>query len=303
MSRWLRIVPGLVRTGSAVVVCVVSVAGVACSAPPSLSRDGGALTIDAGRDRDARAAVLDAAADADPTARPDAASDGAREGAPDAAIDGGPGAGRPCGEFAGACPPGERCDLEGCRTPGLPGVCRPLPVGCDGAPAAPICGCDGATYASECEANRVGVDVLFPAACDDRDPCTPMNARGERSCDLVLGFAWNGDACERLTGCVCRGDDCGDVFSEATACAAAYAECGNAGFPCGDLECTLGAEHCEQLVDPSGELATLFSCVELPSMCSRHLEPTCDACFPALPEGATCTSPEVGALVVTRSAR
>lgn len=45
------------------------------------------------------------------------------------------------------------------------GYCATRPASCEGVASAQVCGCDGTTYASECEAARLGVSVAEPGPC------------------------------------------------------------------------------------------------------------------------------------------
>ncbi|PRQ09132.1 hypothetical protein [Enhygromyxa salina] len=83
-----------------------------------------------------------------------------------------------------------------------------------------------------------GNDSMMEAGDGDGD-CAPMQAEAAGECDLVLGAAWDGEACHVLSGCECVGDDCADLFESAEACEAAYADCIGGGGCAG-----LGFEAC-----------------------------------------------------------
>jgi hypothetical protein len=55
--------------------------------------------------------------------------------------------------------------------------------------------------------------------------CGPMDARGEGSCEMVLGTAWDGKTCVTLSGCSCQGNDCAKLFQSPADCTAAYKTC------------------------------------------------------------------------------
>ncbi len=71
----------------------------------------------------------------------------------------------------------------------------------------------------------VGADcaALSPtlAACQalhEPCPCRAQDAAGEGPCDLFLGYRWNGESCESISGCSCVGSDCGNLFSTLAKC-------------------------------------------------------------------------------------
>lgn len=58
------------------------------------------------------------------------------------------------------------------------------------------------------------------------DPrCPAQDAAGEGPCDLFLGYRWDGQRCESLSGCDCVGADCGDLFPTITECQRAFCRC------------------------------------------------------------------------------
>ncbi|MBW2461669.1 MAG: hypothetical protein JRH11_08480 [Deltaproteobacteria bacterium] len=163
-----------------------------------------------------------------------------------------PPTGTPCGGFAGdECGEGMFCEHapgSGCGFDDGTGTCQPMPTGC--ARDCPgVCGCDGATYCNACNAAAVGVSVMHEGTCDSPVICRPMEAVGDRFCDLFLGFAWNGTECAGLSGCSCVGADCGSLTSF-DACQAAHVECPSVTPPgpsCGGLggaSCGPG-EYCD----------------------------------------------------------
>ena len=60
--------------------------------------------------------------------------------------------------------------------------------------------------------------------------CSSYDARGEGSCDKLLGVYFNGYTCYAVGGCDCVGEDCGLLYPSFEECEAATAEC----TPCAD---------------------------------------------------------------------
>jgi len=83
------------------------------------------------------------------------------------------------------------------------------------------CSCEGADCdrlfgsPADCEA----ATSVCPLACD------PMDVKGVGECKMVLGYGWNGKACELIGGCSCEGADCGRLFASIKECEAAFAPC------------------------------------------------------------------------------
>ena len=123
----------------------------------------------------------------------------------------------PCTERAD-CPASHYCEQEGC---GEVGSCAPRPTGCvaDGS----VCGCDGRTHPSACHAAAAGSSV-GGASCATLG-CEPMDATGEGLCGAFFGWAFDGNACEPVTGCACTGTQCELTFGEQVDCEAAYGDC------------------------------------------------------------------------------
>ena len=116
------------------------------------------------------------------------------------------------------------CDfvVDACGHERSRGVCAPRPASC--APDSEVvCGCDRATYPSACLAQAAGSDVAHVGACADRCDADDVHASG--TCDLALGWFWDGSACVSLSGCVCDGIDCGLAALGAGECDAAHAAC------------------------------------------------------------------------------
>lgn len=63
------------------------------------------------------------------------------------------------------------------------------------------------------------------AACAPSTKCTPWDAKGQGVCALFLGYAWDGKACQGLSGCSCVGADCKSLYSTLPACQKGQASC------------------------------------------------------------------------------
>lgn len=248
VGRPLTTTPGPFLAGTLALALFVP----ACSDRVPVGEHDGGTVRDASSDRDATT-TPDAGSDHDAAVAPDAGSD--RDAAIDGAIgaDAGwcecppplpgcryvgvpcpcdelacddAGAPRFCGGFAGfTCATDEFCDYAEPHTCGgadESGVCQPRPTICPPV-IAEVCGCDGVTYSSACDAHAAGIDVLHHAPCGTSD-CAPEDARGEGFCAAIVGVAWDGSACQWLSGCSCVGADCGR-WSSIEECDAAHAHC------------------------------------------------------------------------------
>lgn len=60
---------------------------------------------------------------------------------------------------------------------------------------------------------------------DGEGACGSMSAEGVGSCRQRFGFRWTGTTCESVDGCTCRGQDCGELFSDVIECLSAHALC------------------------------------------------------------------------------
>lgn len=81
-------------------------------------------------------------------------------------------------------------------------------------------------------------------ACED--PCGPDQAKGIGSCDMALGYAWNGNECEVIGGCSCEGPACGKYDSREQ-CEAAHSNCGNSSDQCAAQDAT-GVGACDMFL-------------------------------------------------------
>lgn len=65
------------------------------------------------------------------------------------------------------------------------------------------------------------------APCTEPGPaCAPQDIKGEGMCKKQLGFAWNGQYCDSITGCSCVGNDCAAMFTSEDSCKKKYGSCG-----------------------------------------------------------------------------
>lgn len=225
--------------------------------------------------------------------------------------------GTECGEGEICCP---GCSGEGFCVDESAGGCPDIacpPPGCftDADCGAGVCcsDCEGGTFCS-------AAGTTCPTCPGDE--CRPMEARGVGFCDAFLGWAWNGMACEPLSGCGCEGADCGALAMDELSCEARFAHCGSR--PCAsDGECETN-EWCNPCAHGScGGCAdcvaacTTSRCATGETATCRQVRPECgsegtaivvDGCwlcvdaytcerFPAgdcrstgCPDGSTCTA-------------
>lgn len=67
--------------------------------------------------------------------------------------------------------------------------------------------------------------VALAAGCSS-STCPAWDAHGSGLCNLILGFAWDGQSCVAVSGCDCAGADC-DLLrrdDDAAACLATMCE-------------------------------------------------------------------------------
>jgi hypothetical protein len=55
--------------------------------------------------------------------------------------------------------------------------------------------------------------------------CEPHRARAEGEGEKNLGYFWNGEACTRLTGAHCVGEDCAGGYPTGNDCRAVHGDC------------------------------------------------------------------------------
>lgn len=149
----------------------------------------------------------------------DASSDGGSDSGSDAAMDAPPGE---CGETT--CGAEEYCDYaDDCGAAGG-GTCMERPIICT-ADCPGVCGCDGRIYCNACIAASMGIDVDPEGDCSPPGDCDAYDVRGEGLCRLILGYAWDGEACGAISGCSCAGRDCPRLHETEEECVRAHASC------------------------------------------------------------------------------
>ena len=131
------------------------------------------------------------------------------------------------------------CDaILGYRYAGLESGCEPL-HGCD---------CEGwlcsFLYDSEeqCRASH--------RTCETNAywGCPPWRAAPEGTCERFLGYTFDGERCEPLTGCACVGDDCSFVDTDLEVCEKRTRDCTG---HCGDPTRTSIDSHYERIAPKS----------------------------------------------------
>ncbi len=137
------------------------------------------------------------------------------------------------------CPPPRECGPDMCFgtqvcCPGCPG--QP-PVGCADSmdacpmPACPPTDCGGETCAPGTRCCP-GCPDAPPLGCipegtscprlDCSGTCDAMQARGQGSCERLIGVMWDGSRCVPLVGCACTGPDCTNLFTDVPSCERRY---------------------------------------------------------------------------------
>lgn len=166
-----------------------------------------------------------------------------------------PCAGKACGDTCTTCSPDapcppvvETCDGTGQCVVGTPVCdvsCAPMDAKGEGACAAFFgyawngkecvglggCSCVGA------DCKKLTFDLAAcqaaHAKCLPQPSCAPQDAVADGLCDLPLGVVWNGKTCEPVSGCTCKGADCGAIKTTVEACVAAHETCPCQGLACG----------------------------------------------------------------------
>ncbi len=162
--------------------------------------------------------------------------------------------------------------------------------------------CDGTVTTDEGICRGLEVECPIIPDCPPPDPCTAMEARGEGACELLLGIAWDGEACVFLSGCECVGADCGDVYGSIDECETATESCtaevvcgGRAGPTCTDAEfCDFPDAAMCGFADGTG------ICAPRPVGCPDVVEPVC-ACD-GRTYGNECEAHAAGTDVLRREA-
>jgi len=63
------------------------------------------------------------------------------------------------------------------------------------------------------------VDILCPL------DCSALAAAAEGACDVIIGVTWTGTSCTYISGCVCVGEDCANLFSSVEECNTVFSAC------------------------------------------------------------------------------
>lgn len=56
-------------------------------------------------------------------------------------------------------------------------------------------------------------------------PCAAQEVTPVGSCEVILGWFWDGRRCDPLVGCSCQGSDCGELFPSPDDCNKAHLKC------------------------------------------------------------------------------
>ncbi|MBX3274628.1 MAG: hypothetical protein KF729_30460 [Sandaracinaceae bacterium] len=179
------------------------------------------------------------------------------------------------------------------------GACRAvIGVAWDGAACVAISGCECA--GADCAALFESVERCEAGYAECLTPppgeCVAQDARGDGLCRLLLGWAFDGEACVTLGGCECLGADCDAVFSSETACAQTYAACVTPAptpAPC-DAQDARGEGACRRLLGVAWDGArcvTVGGCECVGTACSSLFESIedCELRY------AECLAPSPGA--------
>ncbi len=216
------------------------------------------------------------------------------------------------------CASQEYCDLGGSAE--APGCCVRLDDGTGCPPDYPECvgtcrpRTDACVQDSDCGSNQACVDgtclPIKPPPCSTDSQCAPGKAcingvcltattctviqpGSHGSCEMVIGWAFDGTACRMESGCGCA-PDCAAFFQTQEACAAA---CG-VPLPCtSDVECGPGsvcmngacvASPACRAVQPGTHgdckmmIGIIFDGRQCVSEGGCQCEPDCDAVFPSM---------------------
>lgn len=130
------------------------------------------------------------------------------------------------------CSPSEFCRASTCLGPGR---CENRELMCE--PGRALCGCDGQTYATVCDAARIGIRIAAPSACgtsvDQRGDLTPIIGCAHGQCPA-------GRYCCAITN-LCLPDSCVDCcrippVGAVTTCRS-NSDCPSASFYCAANTC------------------------------------------------------------------
>jgi hypothetical protein len=116
---------------------------------------------------------------------------------------------------ASACDPMDAAGAGDCE--------RALGVVWTGRDCRSISGCECA--GEDCDRIYKSFDECLASVTGCPATCGPMDVAEVGTCEPVHGWFWNGSECRVLSGCECAGEDCGRLFPDPEACAAAHAAC------------------------------------------------------------------------------
>ncbi len=140
--------------------------------------------------------------------------------------------GADCAKLTGqeACFAGHKLCAPG-KTPCKDAACGATCSPCVSDPCPPVIGyCDAS--------GTCGPNIpVCPSTCD------PQDAVGDGPCDAFLGYKWDGKSCQAITGCTCKGKDCGALPISKDVCETSHVACGVPGT-CG-LEDAIGSGTCD----------------------------------------------------------
>ena len=127
-----------------------------------------------------------------------------------------------CNASCGTCvAPGEGCTAIACENPGTGGS--------GGTSSGPeLCGHRLCVGNESCCNASCGTCTPPGIDCTDQacpPNCEAMDATGVGPCDAEIGYVWDGDSCDSVSGCDCAGQDCGWVYPNLEVCQAARAMC------------------------------------------------------------------------------
>lgn len=142
--------------------------------------------------------------------------------------------------YVGECDPDQEDCVQIQGACGLTHYCQYLPVTCDAEPVcpegtAPVTNCadpglqcEGCEDGSCTEVSACGSTLI----CKKAD-CSPQQAQGFGACRALLGYRWDGQACQAIGGCECRGADCQNLHQDVESCERANAACEPQQASCG----------------------------------------------------------------------
>lgn len=107
--------------------------------------------------------------------------------------------------------------------------------------------------------------------CLGSGTCSPWDARGQGACEMVLGWTYDGQSCQAISGCSCEGDDCHRLTQSQETCRKTVGDCRS---QCGDPDGLICDIY--QSIDPAdcpdGSVYTVIGCEPLcvdPTTCEE----------------------------------